>query len=207
MQALGHTELTITELPDELLFTVVRHYGWLDQIVGLILSLMFLIYFLTFEVWKHHESWAPIFDAFVVLVLLIGLRARAARWLNAGTEKLSINEDTITSTRRVGSLFQTKMTVTASELRKPGCGLTGGIQFGVPVEIKYSDFRLKSGQKSRRVLEGLDQAHKKIVSDLIFKRFPEVSAGVRGPASLLFGDQTGIATVGLSDSPRNSELK
>jgi hypothetical protein len=207
MQARGYTELTTTELPDELLFTVVHHYGWLDQIVGVILSLVFLIYFLGFEVWKHHERWAPFFDAFVVFVLLLGIRARAARWLSAGTEKLSIKESEITATGRVGSLFQTKMTVTASELREPGCGLAGGIQFGVPVELKYSDFRLKSGGKSRRVLEGLDQAQKKVVSDLIFKRFPAFSAGARGPASVLFGDQAGIATLGLSDSPRDSGLK
>jgi hypothetical protein len=207
MQARGYAELTTTDLPDELLFTVVHHNGWLDQIVGVVLSLVFLIYFLGFEIWRHHKWRAPFFDAFVVSVVLLSIRGRASKWLNAGTEKLSIKESEITATGRVGSLFQTKMTVTASELKEPGCGLAGGIQFGVPVELKYSDFSLNRGRKSRRVLVGLSQAQKKAVSDLIFKRFPAFSAGARGPASVLFGDQAGISTLGLSDFPRDSRLK
>jgi hypothetical protein len=49
----------------------------------------------------------------------------------------------------------------------------------------------------------LNQDQKKNIYDLIIKRFPAAFGGKDGHASILFGDQTGIETLGLSESDRD----
>jgi hypothetical protein len=207
MKARGYTELTTTESPDELQFRAVHHHGWIDLIYHPVFDLVFLTFLLVEGIRRHQEKWAYALGLVVIFLLLRRLRICVLRWLHEDTETLTVRRSGIAVTRNLGWLSSAEVTVTASELMEPGYGLAGGIQFGVPHELKYSDFRLERGRKSRRVLEGLDQSQKRVVSDLIFKRFPEAIAGAGGPASLLFGDQTGITALGLSASqPKSPDL-
>ena len=152
----------------------------------------------------HHNSWLLVLYLLILALLPFDLRVQVARWLHGNTENLSFKGTGIVISGNLGMLLLTKLAVSDSELMEPGYGLEGGRQYGVPDCLKYSDFYLKRGKKNYHILRGLNQEQKKVVSDAIIKGFPEVCAGAAGPASLLFGDETGVMSLGLSDSDQKS---
>ncbi|MGD0939282.1 MAG: hypothetical protein ABR905_06170 [Terracidiphilus sp.] len=201
MRARGYFELTTTELPDELRFTVVHHDGWIN-LIAVPVTFLFPI-FVLWQAWVLRNTWRLVLCALILALSLSDIRRTIAKWLHGNTENLSIKRSGIKTTGNLGRLLLTQLAVSASELTGPGYGLEGGRQYGVPKALEYNDFYLKRGRKSFPILRGLNQEQKKNVSDLILQRFPEVFTGSSGPASILFGDHSGVANLGLSDAGRD----
>jgi len=194
METWGHVDLTTTDLTDELQFRVVRRPGWANLVLGFVPYLVCAAFILLPLATRQHgkEAVPPVFLGIFLLAIIC---VRTVRSLRRSTESLVINSSGITVAGE-----HVKFTVTASELTKPGYGLEGGRQYGLYGNRKYGDFYLKRGQTSIPVLRGLSEEQQKVVSDLVYQRFPEVCAGACGTASLLFGDRTGITSLGLSRS-------
>lgn len=198
MEPWGHVDLTTTDLPDELQFRVVRRPGWAYLVLGFVPFLVCAALILLSLLTKQHGKGVVPPVLFGILLLAI-ICIKTVRSLRRSAETLVVNRSgiTVAGDRR-------KFTVTASELSKPGYGLEGGRQYGLYGNRKYGDFYLKRGRTAIPILSGLSEEQQKVVSDLVYQRFPEVCAGARGTASLLFGDQTGITSLGLSKSDQMS---
>jgi hypothetical protein len=191
MEPWGHVALTTTDLPDELQFRVVRHPGWVYLLFGFVPYLIPAAFIVLPLATRQHgkEAVPPLFLGIFLLAIICVWTARSLR---RSTESLVVNPSGITVAGE-----HVKFTVTASELTKPGYGLEGGRQYGLYGDRKYGDFYLKRGRTSIPILSGLSEEQQKVVSDLVYRRFPEVCAGANGAASLLFGDKTGITSLGL----------
>jgi hypothetical protein len=201
MKARGYTELSTTELPDELQFSVVFHNGWINLIADQIIYLFPI--FILWQARMQHNSKLLVLLLLIFALSLIDVRRLLIKWLHGNRENLIINRNGISISGNLGYLFLTQLSISASELTRTGFGLKGGRQYGVPKNLEYNDFYLQYGRKCLPILRGLNQDQKKNIYDLIIKRFPAAFGGKDGHASILFGDQTGIETLGLSESDRD----
>jgi hypothetical protein len=193
MRALSHAELTTTDLHSELRFAVDRHVGWVNLIFGPVI-LFVLLDFAS----AHPSSWVHALvqkGAWPLLFALPSLLALAVGWMQGRSTELRATSSELVATGNVGRLFSTEVRVPASEIKSVGFRAGGhGGQSGLFV---------KRGWRYVCLLPGLNPKQAGAVARTILRRFPEIGSEDRDPDSLLFGKESDLTALGLSNPQHN----
>jgi hypothetical protein len=99
MKARGYVELTTTELPDELHFRAVHHYGWAEIVFGSILCIALLTGLVMFGVLvlKRHD-WLGLAGIFLTVLTFASYDRYFVRWLHGRTTELRVKSDELVAT-------------------------------------------------------------------------------------------------------------
>jgi hypothetical protein len=171
MNAFGHTELTVNELPDRLQFRVDREAGWAPAAVLLIVSTGFMIFSLTISVPTLRYTFAAVTAGFFVWIGITLVR----NLKKIDTTTLSVTSESLVATgaglRWLGSGNSTSCVPTA-EIRSMGYE-TGG-------EDDPSGLYVSCGfWKNRCLLPGLNRQQCTAVTIAIVRRFPEIGSKIQ----------------------------
>jgi hypothetical protein len=192
MRALSHAELTTVDLHSQLRFIVDRRVGWLDLIAGP----LFLFVLLDFT-WSHPNSWDHALiqkSTWPLLFALPSLLALAVGWMQGRSTELRVTSSELVATGNVGSLFSTEVRVPATEIKSIG--------FRAGAHTRQGGLFVKRGWRYICLLPGLNPKQAGAVSRTIFRSFPEIGSEDRDPDSLLFGKESDLTTLGLSNPQR-----
>jgi len=172
MKAHGYTELTTTELPDEMRFRVVRHYGWVEIVFGSILCIALLTSLVMFGVLvlKRHD-WLGHAGIFLTVLVFASYDHYFIRWLHGRTTELRVKSDELVVTGNLGRLFLKRMSLQASKVVWLGY-IHDFYSDGLTVE--YDDDK---APPIICVLPGLDREQAESTADAILRRFPNIRPG------------------------------
>ena len=181
MPASDRTEISTIELPGELQFVVIRQAGWAGKLVVPIAVA-------ALAVWL----WFSGNEVFSILVAVVGGISLSANWAHGPVTKLRVTETELLATGNLDSVFSKEARVQASEVTSIG--------YEIGNEDEPSGLYARTGWSHTCLLPGLNEEEANSVAAAISKQFPEIPAADRTPTSILFGDESGITTLGISDS-------
>jgi hypothetical protein len=184
MRIVGSTELKTSDLGDSLQFVLTRSLGWTEVAFDVILIVGF-----SFYAWRQSSSILTI----CVVLAIVGMMINAIR----GRETLlRVSESGIIARRHSAGWVGKENTIPVGEISSMGWSAGGeGDDGGVYVA---------HGCSRSWVLPGASEEHGRIVISAIEDRFPAFPVSDRTPASLLFGDDSDITTLHLSNRQKNS---
>jgi hypothetical protein len=193
MKALSHSELTTVDLHSELRFSVDRHVGWLDLLAAPVILFVLLDFASAHPAsWVHalmlKSTWPLLFALSSLLALIIG-------WMHGRSTELRVTSSELIATENIGRLFSTEVRMPASEVKSIG--------FRVGGHGRQGGLFAKRGWRYVCLLPGLNQWQAGAVARTIFRRFPEIGTVDRDPDSLLFGTDSDLTALGLSNPQRN----
>jgi hypothetical protein len=175
----GHAEVSSVELPNALEFTIVRVLGWFDWLAWIVLMPTVLWMF-----WRTHSLLAH------AIAIFAGVSTAAyliANFLQGKETKLRVTSDEILAEGNLGKFFTTTIRIPASEVASLRYFQDAeGNSRGVQVNSKY-------------VLPGVSKEQGESVIRAITRKFPDTYAEDEGIGSFLFGVDSGITTLGLSE--------
>jgi hypothetical protein len=192
MRALSHAELTTIDLHSELRFSVEHRPGWLDRIsLTAFAALTFYWAWTRFDVSTHTFSagvfW-PLAPAAMSLVALL------INWMQGRSTELRVTNSELVATGNIGRWFTTEVRVPAAEVKSLGFrGGRGG----------HSGLSVRRGWRYVCLLPGLNAHQAGAVARTIFRRFPKIGSEDRDPGSLLFGKESDLTALGLSNPQHN----
>jgi hypothetical protein len=159
MRAREYAELTTTELPDELQFTVVRRTNWVEGIIRmLIIAFPILILFAP----SAHISWGlRMFFLFYMIILVSSMNLS---WVHGGTTTLRVTSSSLVAIGNLGKLLSTRATLPASEVTWLGFSYLQGVADGLSIE----------GEEADIYVPGLNREQAEAVADKILQRFPSI---------------------------------
>ncbi|MGA3372892.1 MAG: hypothetical protein ABSC48_14140 [Terracidiphilus sp.] len=172
MRVRGYTELTTTELPDELQFRVVRHAilrAWINWVTKRFLSIApALALCLLYGFWKDRSVlWA--FAGLLTGVFSISVVMFLAHWLHGPTTDLCVTGDELVANGNLRTnILSNRATVPWSEVK-----ILGWAEEGLCV-VRKGFWGLTTC-----VLPGLDEEQAKAVRTAISMRFPGIAFKVR----------------------------
>ena len=190
MRAIGRVQLTTTELPSGLEFDVVREFGWLELVIWLAITLG--------TIWMFWRVDATITHVIVVVIGAIVAAAAIATLVQGRSTKLLITSDEISAKGNINKMFSTEMRIPVSEVKWLGYEAGG--------DNEPSGLYLRHGWRRTCLLPGLDEDQGLDVVGAIFAKFPGIVPEDKRGGSLLFGSESGLTGLGLSDS-RSEEPK
>ena len=184
MRLFGRVELTTVELPNALEFSISRESGLVEWAGGMVIGLLGLWMF-----WKVNTP----FSRLIVVVVCVAAAASAiASWVQGGSTKLRVTADELFAEGNLNKLFSTEVRIPASEIASLG--------HNVGNDGEPSVLYVKHGWSRTCVLSGLDADQGSSVTSAIFDKFPEIAPEDTSPGSPLYGTQSELTTLGLSDS-------
>jgi hypothetical protein len=187
MKAIGRVQLTTVELQDSLEISVVREYGRLEWAIGLVLTL--------FTIWLFWRFNTPITHLFAAVICAVAATAVIAIWVQGTSTKLRVTRDEILAEGNINKIFSNEMRIPVSEVKWLGYEAGG--------ENEPSGLYLRRGWSRTCLLPGLDEDQGIAVVSAIFAKFPEIVPEDKRGGSLLYGSESGLTGLGLSD--RESE--
>jgi hypothetical protein len=158
MRALGYTELTSTELPDELRFTVVRHDGWFDWFRRT-LAPVGVIFFLCVP--DPRLSWGVRF-AFI----FVAISPMPLYWFRGRTTELRVTSGELIVTGNLRNLFSSRATMLASKVTWLGFNEVEPNTDGLRIEGEDADIDCALPELNREQAEA--------ISDTILRRFRNI---------------------------------
>jgi hypothetical protein len=171
MKARGYTELTTTELPDELHFRAVHHYGWAEIVFGSILCIALLTSLVMSGalVLKRH-GWLGYAGIFLTVLGFASYERYLVRWLPGRTTELRVKSDELVATGNLRRLFLKRMPLQASKV--VWLGYIYDI-FSDGLTVEYDDDKYSC----ICVLPGVSQEQAESIADAILRRFPNIRPG------------------------------
>jgi len=182
MRIFGRVELTTADYQSELRFTAVRRDGLFEFAAGPI----FVILALYFG-WKWQRPWYLAFGGIALLSLV-------ANWIQGGATELRVTGSELLATGNLAKMFSTEIRVPADEIKT--------IRYEAGGEGDPGGLYIRRGWGRTCLLPGLNSEQADEVAQAIYLRFPDIGSGDHNPNSLLFGDQSNLTVLGLSDSKR-----
>lgn len=184
MRIIGSSELKTRNIGDSVEFVITRSLGWTEVALELILIGGF-----SFYAWWHRSAMLAIF-------VVLGIVGMVINGFQGGESLLQVSESGIVARKKPASWLGKVVTIPVGEINSMGWGEGGeGDDGGLYVVRGYS---------RSWVLPGASEEHGRIVISAIEDRFPAFPVAARTPASLLFGDDSGITTLHLSKRDKNS---
>ena len=181
MRFLGSEELETRDFGDSLQFVLTRNLGWDEVVIEAI-----LVGTLLFFAWRQNSVILTGFAALAILWVVIN-------WIQGRETVLLVNAHGIIARGNLGSWCGRELNLSSGEITSIGWSAGGeGDIGGVYVQRGYSQ---------SRVLPGASEEHGRTVISAIEGRFPAFPTGDPA-ASLLFGNESGITTLGLSEQHR-----
>jgi hypothetical protein len=193
MRALSHAELTTTDLLSELRFSVDRHVGWVDLIAAPV-----ILFVLLDLASAHPSSWVHTLvqkGTRPLLFALPSLLALAVGWVQGRSTELRVTSSELVAAGNIGRLFASEVRMSASEVKS--IGFRAGGHRG------QNGLYVKRGWGYVCILPGLNPKQAGAVARTIFRRFPEIGSEDRDPDSLLFGKESDLTALGLSNPQHN----
>jgi hypothetical protein len=188
MRAFERAEITTIELPDELQFAVIRHAGWAERFgapVAVAATALWL--------------WFSGQEVFSLLIAAIGGISLVANWVRGQVTKLRVTETEFVGRGNLDQFFSTEARAQASEVTSIG--------YEMGSENGPSGLYARTGWSHTCLLPGLNEEQANAIAAAVSKRFPEIPAPDLTPASVLFGDESGVTTIGISASKQGDVLK
>ena len=178
MKTFGSKELEQRDLGDSLVFVLTRNHGWFEIAVEAVVIGGFCFY-----AWWRGSAIAIIFAALAVIGIL-------ANWAHGRKTTLRVSENGIIARGNLDSWFTTETNlrveeITSMEWRSASEGDNGGLS-------------VSQGFAQAWVLPGITEEQGRGIIDAIADKFPDFPVADRGPASMLYGNDAGITTLGLS---------
>jgi len=184
MEIFGSSEMKTTDLGDSLQFVITRSVGWTEVGFEVILISAF-----SFYAWRQSSAILTI----CVVVAIVGMMINGIRERDT---LLRVSESGIVARIHSAGWTGNEATIPVGEISSMGWSAGGeGDDGGVYV---------MHGNSRSWVLPGASEEHGRIVISAIEDRFPAFPVSDRTPASLLFGDDSGITTLQLSNRQKNS---
>jgi hypothetical protein len=160
MIAREYAELTTTELPDELQFTVVCRGNWVIGIFRMLLPIAPLSFILFAP--SPHFSWG--IRIVLLLFCLIWVSSMNLSWVHGGTTTLRVTSSGLVAAGNLGKLFSTRATMPASEVAWLGFSYLQGVADGLSIESAETDI----------YVPGLNREQAEAVAHKIMQRFPNI---------------------------------
>lgn len=184
MKLMAEPRLETRELGSALEFVLTRNYGLLGNIAGPAVVGGFAFYSL-----RERSAIAMVFAAAGVIGLVVN-------WIQGRETVLRVSQIEIVTRGNLASWFTTEMTINVNEVTSVGWS-PGGEDDGGGVYVAR-------GWSQTTVLPGATKEHGRLILDAIAEKFPDFPIADKGPASMLFGDDAGITTLGLNKSESQS---
>jgi len=184
MKLFADSQLETRDLGNALEFVLTRNYGFLENFAGPAVIGAFVIYS-----WEERSTIALLFAALGLIGLFIN-------WLQGRETVLRVSQMEVVARGNLDSWFRSEMTIPANEITSMGWSAGG--------EDDSGGVYVATGWKRSYILPGASEVQGGAILAAIAKRFPDFPILDRTPASMLFGDQSGITTLGLSPSERNA---
>jgi hypothetical protein len=180
----GRTSFTTEETDDALLFFLVREPGAIERI-GLPL-------FAAIILWSLWQSGSFAFQCFAVFALISGSAAYVASWLHGKQSILRITANEIIASGNLARTFTTEVRIPSNEIRS--LKWDSGGEDGTP------GLYANCGWNATLLLPYIDEAQAAIIRDAVARRFSELQIGDDYNASFLYGNDSGVTTLGLNNS-------
>jgi hypothetical protein len=161
MRKNGYAELTTTEFPDALQFSVVRHCGWHEVILEPTLYMAMALSLVSSHFPKSSEKWVGIM-AYVMTICFVYFTCNLfSLWLFWRNNEISVTNNEIEATGNLGRLFSKKVVIPWSNVNKIGWQERG-----------LCVLRKVFWWPSVCILQGVDEEQVKTIRGAIFKKFP-----------------------------------
>jgi len=184
MKLFADSRLEIRDLGSALEFVLTRNYGFLENFAGPAVIGAFVIYS-----WEERSIIAMLFAALGLIGLFIN-------WLQGRETVLRVSQMEVVARCNLESWLRSEITIPANEITSMGWSAGG--------EDDSGGVYVATGWKRPYVLPGASEQQGGAIMAAIAEKFPEFPASDKSPASMLFGDESGITTLGLSPSERNA---
>ncbi len=188
MRAFERAEITTIELPDELQFVVVRHAGWAERFGAPVAVAAIALWF-----------WFSGHEILSLLFAVVGGISLVANWARGRATKLRVTETEFVASGNLDQFFSTEARAQTSDVTSIGYELGS--------ENEPSGLYARTGWSHTCLLPGLNEEQANSIAATVSKRFPEIPVPDLTPASVLFGDESGITTLGLSSSEQGDPSK
>lgn len=181
MKLSSSTSFTLEETSDALLFLLVREPGAIERI-GLPL-------FATVILWRLWISGTFLVQCFVVLAAVPGCITYVASWLQGKQAILRVTADKFVARGNLARTFTTEIVIAADDVRS--------LEWESGGENGTSGLYAKQEWGSTLLLPYIDEAQAAEIRAAVARRFPEIQIDDDSAASFLYGDKSGITTLGL----------
>jgi hypothetical protein len=183
MKIVGSTELKTRNLGDSLQFVLTRSPGWTEVAFEVILVGGFLFY----AWWQS--------SAILAIFAVVGIVGMAINWIQGRETLLRVSENSIIARKNSASWVGKDVTIAVAEISSMGWSAGG--------EDDDGGVYVMRGYSRSWVLPGASEEQGRVVISAIEDRFPSFPIADRTPASLLFGDDSGITRLHLSNGQEN----
>jgi hypothetical protein len=188
MKIFGRPQLESQDLGGTVQFVLTQNYGLVGNLFGPLLVGSFAVYS-----WRERSVLAMIAAAAGTVGLFIN-------WLQGRETILRVDPMEIVARGNLGKWFTTEIVIPRSEITSIGWSAGG--------EGDSGGLYVATGWRRPYLLPGATEEQGRAILDTIARRFPEYPIDERQRGSFLFGDDSGITTLGLNDPDarsRNSE--
>ena len=183
MKFFGSSSLETVDLETALEFRLTRASGWVDSFAGPVVVAIF------FGVAWYRGSTVY---GLIALLALIGM---IFNWAHGRTTILRIGESKMVARGNLESWFTTEMVFDVNEITSMGWSAGG--------EGDSGGIYISRGFVQSWVLPGVTEEQGRDVMDAVSARFPHFPVADRGPASILFGNDSGIVVLGLAEGAKD----
>lgn len=183
MKVLGSKELETRDFGDSLQFVLTKNLGWAEIAIEVI-----VLGCIIFLAWRQNSVILMGFAGLGVIGIVIN-------WIQGRETVLQVNERGIIARGNLDSWFRRELTLSSDEITSMGWSPGGDGDIG--------GVYAQCGTLLSWVLPGAIEEHGRIVITAIEDRFPAFPVADRADGSLLFGNDSGITTLGLSKQDGN----
>lgn len=184
MSARDQIELECVELPDALEFTVTRHRGWASMALFPLLAIVVVA-------WLWTTGMLPL-RIMAVLGLASSAVAYVTNFMHGNRTKLRVTENELIAKGNFGQLFQRELRIDAGELTL--------LQWEPVAEGDDSGLYARWGWHHRCLLANITSAQAEGIRHAIADKFPKLRVFDSSPASILFGNESGVTNLGLRET-------
>ncbi len=184
MPAIGRVDLETRELPDALEFVVTRVTGWVELVLGAGLTIFVVGIF-----WRSGGAFAWIIAA---LAVFASLYLFLSIWIHRGKTRLLVTSKEISAEGNLHRWFSSKLHIPTAELKSLKWDSGGEGDRGLYARRAWS---------YDCVLPEISEQQAQSIRDAIANKFPHIRIDENSPVSILFGDESGITTLGIGAQP------
>jgi hypothetical protein len=183
MELFGKTDLSISELPESVKFTVVHRQGLIEVIIAPIVTAL--------VVWLFWRSGSQLTKIMAVLAGFSGAIAVIANLRQGAEVSLRVTADELVTQGNMGKLFETEQQIATKDVLGMSYRLGGeGEIYGLYVKLRWNE---------RCILPRLSEEQTQQTIETIGRKFPGVPTS--DSVFSLFGGEP-ITTLGLSASDK-----
>ena len=172
--------LAMEDLGSTVEFVLIRNSGWVGTLAG-----PAVVCGAAFYSWRARSLIAMLFAACAAITVV-------RSWLQSRETLLRVSPVEVIVGGTVDNRFIAQLTIPVNEITSFGWSAGG--------EDDNGGLYVATGWQRSYVLPGATEAQGRAIIDVIAERFPELPIADRTTASMLFGDKSGITSLGLVDS-------